>query len=130
VATAAWRPRLLGMLPDATLYQLIQRVGVSMAARTLKRSYLDVRDAALRAGIEIRRGRPVTNTARDRAIQQLHEEGWPARRIAQRYGITRQRVLQVLERQNQGDHPTDAIVSAAQIPTPTTPSETETPVTA
>jgi len=48
--------------------------------------------------VELKRGRPAINTKRDERIVELVGRGWPLTRIAKRYGISYQRVGQIVNK--------------------------------
>ena len=87
------------IIPDARFLELLKKHGVVETARILKRRYPAVRDAALQAGFEIRHGRRRSSkmVRRDDEIRRLRKRGLSLDEIGSQFGISRERVRQVLQ---------------------------------
>ena len=86
------------IIPDARFLDLLKKHGVVETARILKRRYPAVRDAAVKAGFDIRHGRRRSSrmVRRDEEIRRLRAKGRSLDEIGQKFGISRERVRQVL----------------------------------
>lgn len=84
---------------DTKFRKIVERYGIADAARRLHRRYSAVRQAALDAGIKIRRGRRPDGriTRRNAAIRSMREKRMFLSQIAKKHDIGRERVRQILK---------------------------------
>jgi len=112
----------------AALQSLVAQNGLSAAARRLGYGYLRVRRALLAAGFEVRRGRRPRSAQprRERDIGALRASGATLSEIATRYGVSPQRISQILHRSearhSQGAAPVSSAAERPVAPTPNTAS--------
>lgn len=88
-----------GFRMDAKTRKLIKTHGVSRTAKILKRRYATVRDAAVAAGIVVKRGRRVSERiqARNKKIRAVRKKTKKfLHQIGKRFRIGRERVRQIL----------------------------------
>ncbi len=91
---------MLPILVDKNFRALIHKHGVAATARILRRRYSAVRDAVERAKIEIKRGRRVDATIKERnkQIRKVRKTGKKfLHQIGKTFKIGRERVRQILK---------------------------------
>lgn len=84
---------------DDSFIRLVGSHGIAEAAKRLGRRYATVREAAVKAGLTIRRGRPREKAilTRNKAIRSHRKRKLLLREIAKKFGIGRERVRQILQ---------------------------------
>jgi phage antirepressor YoqD-like protein len=84
---------------DDAFIRLVGTYGIAEAAKKLGRRYATVREAAVKAGLLIKRGRPREKAilARNKAIRNHRKRKLLLREIAKKFGIGRERVRQILQ---------------------------------
>ena len=106
------------LIIDDKAIKLIAQFGIAEAAHKLGRRYGTVRDAAIAAGLNIKRGRPREKQIikRNERIKALRKGKLLLREIGAKYNIGRERVRQILAEKSQQDPVTKAWREAALLP--------------